>query len=389
MTNRSQPEADQKSASSVLISFCNQGASPEYSLCLLNISDRSVTWIPLSELYSQIHSGLGGVCGVSWSNEKIIIATQGPNPLLACWDCKSKCWVSTIQLQKVVDAHSIVVRNEYVYVVSTGTNEIYRVSWNGSDFRDEEIYWQYPGVSYDHDVVHLNGLALDGDSLIASGFGVRDGDGRWAAKGEVFYVDKKQSLIFCGLDQPHSPTMIEGNLYIAESKAGLIHKFQRENDKWAVKKTYSVGGYVRGIAILNYKLIAGISAPRSVSRSGKNRVETDGADKSNFGLVTIDIPSGQVIHDDFTSSLGKEIYDLLIISCCHTGASRENALAVRISNMETIFQEISLEYHAHAMEYAKLIKEYNILKNKEERKLYYRIRKFFGKVGSLYRKVID
>jgi hypothetical protein len=41
------------------------------------------------------------------------------------------------------------------------------------------------------------------------------------------------------------------------------------------------------------------------------------------------------------------------------------------------------------MEYAKLIKEYNILKNKEERKLYYRIRKFFGKVGSLYRKVID
>jgi hypothetical protein len=176
--------------------------------------------------------------------------------------------------------------------------------------------------------------------------------------------------------------MIEGNLYIAESKAGLIHKFQRENDKWAVKKTYSVGGYVRGIAILNYKLIAGISAPRSVSRSGKNRVETDGADKSNFGLVTIDIPSGQVIHDDFTSSLGKEIYDLLIISCCHTGTSRENALAVRISNMETIFQEISLEYHAYAMEYAKLIKEYNILKNKEERKLYYRIRKLFGKVGS-------
>jgi len=382
MTNCSLQEANQKKAGSVVISFCNQGASPEYSLCLLNISDRSVTWIPLSELYSQSHSGLGGVCGVSWSYEKIIIATQGPNPLLACWDYRSKCWVSTIQLQKVVDAHSIVTRDEYVYVVSTGTNEIYRVSWNGSYFGDEEIYWQYPGVSYDHDVVHLNGLALDGDSLIASGFGVRDDAGRWGAKGEVFYIDKKQNLIFCGLDQPHSPTMIEGNLYIAESKAGLIHKFQRENDKWAIKKTYSVGGYVRGIAMLNYKLIAGISAPRSVSRSGKNRVEKDVADKSNFGLVTVDITSGQVIHDDFTSSLGKEIYDLLIITCCHTGTSRENALAVRISNMETIFQEVSLEYYACAMEYAKLLKEFNIIKSKEERKLYCRIRRLIGKLVS-------
>jgi hypothetical protein len=50
--------------------------------------------------------------------------------------------------------------------------------------------------------------------------------------------------------------------------------------------------------------------------------------------------------------------------------------------METIFQEVSLEYYACAMEYAKILKEFNIIKSKEERKLYCRIRRLIGKLVS-------
>ena len=361
---------------SILISFCNQGASPEFSLCVFNLFERSFTWIPLSELYILSQSGLGGVCGIAFEHGQIFIVTQGYNPLLACWDIKAKSWISKIILQKVSDAHSIVIKDGYIYIVSTGTNEIYRVKWDGCSFHCEEIYWQYPGVSYDYDVVHLNGLTRDGERLIASCFGFRDDEGVWGASGEVFYVDPVLQAICSNLNHPHTPLMIGKELYIAESKSGLVHRLIKENDFWVPETAYPVGGYVRGISFIRNKMIVGVSASRTISRSKKCKIEKTYSQNADYGVAIVDMTTKSVVREHITSGLGKEIYDLIPVAGFHDGNNLEGVLAMRIHNMEITYEENSVASYEASKEYEKVLKDFNLLKNKEQRRLANRIKRW-------------
>lgn len=318
-----------------LISFCNQSSSPNHSLCIVDTSNGYSQWIDLSdipEIFRQEFSGVTGICRVG---KDIIIATQGASSALAFVSLSEAKATIHIALEKCKDAHSLVFYNGHVYVVSTGTNEIYRVSYHDSQFGKEELFWGYPSVSYDKDLVHLNGLTIDKDRLIASCFGPRKTDGAWGAEGQVFYVDSGVAILG-GLHQPHSPTVFGRHLVIAESAARKIHIYNKtEHDKWRAKQEISLKGYTRGVALNDYSLFVGISADRKLSRSKSKLLLYGQSESFDSTLIEIDLATGRQMDDVSLLGYGREVYDMLLIPKYPTLLPAIDVIRTRIREMES------------------------------------------------------
>lgn len=318
-----------------LISFCNQSSSPNHSLCIVDTSNGYSQWIDLSdipEVFRQEFSGVTGICRVG---KEIIIATQGASPALACVSLNEAKATIYIALEKCKDAHSLVFYDGHVYVVSTGTNEIYRVPYHDGQFGKEELFWGYPAVSYDKDLVHLNGLTIDEDRLVASCFGSRKADGTWGAEGQVFYVDSGQT-IHGGLNQPHSPLVAGRRLVFAESAAHKIHIYNKtEHNKWRVKEEIRLKGYTRGVALKDDSLFVGISADRKLSRSQRKLLVDGQRERVDSSIVEIDITTGRQVGDVGLLGYGREAYDILSIPTHSALLPANDVVCTRIREMES------------------------------------------------------
>ena len=89
-------------------------------------------------------------------------------------------------------------------------------------FGDHAYHWRYPGATNDRDLVHLNGLTVSDDGLIASCFGPRQADGSWGNEGSVFRLEPYE-VIKSGLCQPHTPLCVGDRLMVAESRGHRVH----------------------------------------------------------------------------------------------------------------------------------------------------------------------
>ena len=241
---------------------------------------------------------------------------------------------SYIALEKSKDTHSLVFHNGYIYLVSTGTNEIYRVSFHDGQFCREELVWGYPGVSYDKNEIHLNGLTIDEDRLIASCFGSKRADGSWDAKGRVFYVNSGHT-IHGGLNQPHSPLVADRRLIFAESMAHKVYIYNKaEHDKWGIKKEVCLRGYTRGIALTDDRLLVGISADRKLSRSQRKLLDDGQRERADSSIVEIDLATGSQVADFSLLGYGREAYDILSILTHPAMLPANDAICTRIREME-------------------------------------------------------
>lgn len=320
---------------SLLISFCNQISSPNYSLCFLDPSNGVSRWINLADIPEILRKNFSGISGICCIGKAIVIATQGAAPALAYVSITEAKVTSHIVLEKSKDTHSLVFHNGYIYLVSTGTNEIYRVSFHDGQFGREELVWSYPDVSYDKDEIHLNGITIDEDSLIASCFGPKKADGSWGTKGRVFYL-KSGHTIQGNLNQPHSPLVASGHLIFAESAAHRIHIYNKtKRDKWVVKKEIRLKGYARGIALKDKSLFVGISASRKVSRS-KSKLLFDGkSELVDSSIIEIDLATGCQVDDVSLLGYGREAYDILLTRTHPTMLPASDVINTRVREMES------------------------------------------------------
>lgn len=381
----------QQTQGSIFISFCNQGATPELSLCQFNILDKSVKWLDLSSLSVEALEGLGGVCGLVTDGKYLIIATQAHRPHLVVRDIKENKWICEIDLDGVVDAHSLVLYDNFIYVVSTGTNEVYRVSWDGRTVGVVERYWQYPGVNYTQDEVHLNGLTHDSGRFIASCFGKKLSEGHWGANGRIFYLSQPERSIHDGLSQPHSPLVVEDRLIFAESKSGQVYAYHKYEDQWALQKLIKLNGYVRGLACQGDILFAGISARRMVSRSRQTPLD-ESTGKMYSELLSIDLETESKQSLAPVASLGREIYELLPFCEQLEADTLEHCLTLRIQSFETTVQEqlveirnLQKEMFALSEEYGHVLKGYNKYKSKESKRLLIRLCIYLSKLSNRFK----
>jgi hypothetical protein len=179
------------------------------------------------------------------------------------------------------------------------------------DFRiyGEELFWRYPGASCNTDEVHLNGITVSNNRLIATAFGPRN-DGKWGSHGCVFYPETGE-VISEGLRQPHTPICSQDALFFTESAAGAVHVYKRKaKGKWIHGERIQTGGYARGIALLDERLYIGISSMRNVSRSqGVMLGEQDLISRAGIMCFNLQDLSLESVSD--LSFFTREIYDIL------------------------------------------------------------------------------
>ena len=323
----------------LLISFCNQSSPPGYSLLFIDANGMDFAlWVDFSSIPDEIRPSFSSICGVCSVGEQVIIATQSKMPMLALLDIKTAKVTGYFRLNHCKDSHSLLYHNNYVYIVSTQTNELYRVALQDGCFGLEELYWRYPGVSYEKDEVHLNGLTIEGDRFIASCFGARGADGVFGSEGRVFYVDSGQT-IQGSLCQPHSPHVAGQRLIIAESAAHRINVFTKGvQGEWVLGKAFDLDGYARGVALKGDRLWVGISADRKLSRSEQKFFDASEPSEeriSDSGIVLLDLATEKEITKFSLLPFGREVYDIVMLSLHPTLLPIAEIANKRIRAMET------------------------------------------------------
>lgn len=314
----------------LLVSFPNQLTSKTHSLIAIDFAKEKAFWINLDNHVSDIGGGVSGICKIPGF---IAICTQSVTPAIVILDHSTLDIVSVFELKYVKDPHSIVFSDSYLYIVSTGTNEIYRIKVKDYIIKNEELFWQYPGVKYDHDEVHLNGITVCNDRFIATAFGKKK-NSKWDAAGHVFFTDTGEVLKE-NLFQPHTPLYKDTLLVFAESVTGTVYIYeQKEKSSWSPKIDFKVNGYARGILFYEDELLIGISSLRNVSKSRgvilKNQKEIT---RTSILHVNINDPKIRNIYD--VSPFSKEIYDIISIENIKTLTSFYEALEMRVAAMQS------------------------------------------------------
>lgn len=295
-----------------IISFCNQTSSPNFSLCGLNINNLKGMWFDLTEFSLNTKNLFSGVCGIIIVNEFLIFAMQSQNPHIIIMEIKTNTIHKIIPLKKCKDVHSLVYHENHIFIVSTGTNEIYRIYFNEMEHGNEELYWHYPGTSNNKDDVHLNGLTIDNKNFIASCFGPRAADGSFTKdKGSIFYLNGP--VLKSGLAQPHSPIVSNKKLIFAESWAKKVYIYLKNNNNyWEEQNCIKLDGYTRGLTFNNENLYVALSVSRHISRSQNIQID-DLLKSSEAKLVHIDLKHGTIQKEFDLIPYGREIYDIIFL----------------------------------------------------------------------------
>jgi hypothetical protein len=294
-----------------------------------------MAWVGLEGLPSEVLAGMGGICGACrMGDSEIVVCTQSEGkPSLLLVEIRSASVRAYRALEGVRDAHSLAYDGSDIYVVSTGTNEIYRIGFEGGEFQREELHWHFPGVGREEDEVHLNGIAMDGQRFVASCFGKRIENEAWGKEGQVFYIDTDE-VILSGLDQPHTPLIAEGMLAIAESGVGRAHVLRREKGgRWQPWQVFDVGGYTRGLDIRGGLLYVGVSSTRKVSRS-KKVVVAGRNDHLTTRVAVVEMGTGRKEGQYELALLGREIYDMVRTDTEVSLQTARDAIGSRIQEIE-------------------------------------------------------
>lgn len=210
-----------------------------------------------------------------------------------------------------VDIHDLEFVGDEIYAVNTLFSCLIKVDANYSF----TPVWKPPFISRiaSEDRCHLNGMALkDGVPKYVTSFDQGDSPGSWredpGRTGTVMDVSSDEVLID-DLPMPHSPRMIEGELYVLLSATGQLAKVDVEKGSWEV--VAEPGGFVRGMAYYNEYLFIGNSKLRKNSSAFAHLDIADEADHS--GIKIYHLPTASFVGEIRYQSSVDEIYDVQVL----------------------------------------------------------------------------
>ncbi len=176
-------------------------------------------------------------------------------------------------------------------------------------------YWQPDFITElkPEDRCHLNGMALlDGKPKYATAFATTNSSSAWRknlTKTGVLIDIETNEIILEGLGMPHTPRIINGELYLLLSATGQLIKVDIE------QKTYKVitelNGFARGMSFYEDYLFVGMNKLRENSSSFAH---LDVAKLENFaGIKIVHLPSGSLQGILQYQSSVDEIYDVEVL----------------------------------------------------------------------------
>lgn len=211
----------------------------------------------------------------------------------------------------MVDMHDIDFGDEGIWGINTSFSCLCLI--------DENYHfipkWQPSFITdlVSEDRCHLNGLTVvDGKPKYVTALGSGNTAQSWrdniVSGGLLIDVETKEHLIE-GLAMPHSPRMINGDLYMLCSASGEIIKANPENGTYDVVNR--VDGFVRGLAYHQDYLFVGLSKLRQNSSTFKH---LDIAKKANqAGIAIYHLPTGALVGAINYLTSVDEIYDVQIL----------------------------------------------------------------------------
>ena len=295
------PAGSQQSrgAARVLVSLCNvvKGAP---SLLVVDTTSGAIT--PLAITFG---SGATGMCAMG---DEIVVARQAPEASVIVLDARTLEVRIEAPLPKARDAHSIVAWHGGLAVASSGTDEVVWYGYDGSRFRARTVLWR--GGTAGGDTLHVNALAVHGDTLLGCAFGPRRSQSDlWSdARGGFVFVLVNRQVVLEDLGHPHSLVSLGNALYLCESSRQV---FRSESGPIA-----TLDGYTRGAAHLGgARMLVGTSVGRVTSRSS-GRMLSPGDDGRPAGVCALhDVGlDGSVRTTISLADYGDEIYDVLPLS---------------------------------------------------------------------------
>jgi len=179
---------------------------------------------------------------------------------------------------EIKDVHDVACFGNSMYIVSTGTNEIFEISL--IDYKVIKSH-KYNGEG---DAWHLNCLCINNDSVYVSAF--CNFKEHYSYKGKTkengFLIDLNTSkIILSNLSQPHSPIIIDDSLFICNSEEKTLVIKNLKSNK--IKKI-AFANYTRGIDCDDKYIYVGLSSSRNIPQDSKFSTVVI-LDKETFNIV--------------------------------------------------------------------------------------------------------
>jgi hypothetical protein len=208
-----------------------------------------------------------------------------------------------LRIPGLVDVHELTWDGELLACVSTLTNEVLWADRSGRVVRR----WGAPGQG---DCWHLSGLVAHRGHLLVTAFGrfARHRDWAEADRDREGLVVEANSgrVVRRRLSSPHSPRVVGGRLAFCDSGRG---------DLVVGDRRVHLGGWTRGLTIVDDDLVVGVSAPRGTEGLAR-LVRVRASDLAPVGRVDLPV---------------REVFDIATLS-----RERARALALPASEAMTM-----------------------------------------------------
>lgn len=326
-------------AAQIIFSMCNQsrqGSRRTHCLAALDVDSGALNWIRAGTTRRDF-----GITGIAADADGIYAAVQTHLETLRViqFDRHSFRIVSEFPLRHARDPHSLCIHNGDLLLASTGNNAIFHLVRKSGKIIAEELFWRYPGTSDQENDVHVNCLNSYRGDLFATAFGPRNEQGEFGDSGELRNITTDKRCVG-GMRQPHSILFHGGRTYCASSATGEVVVASPGNDDWSVKRI-SLRGYTRGLASWGEKVLVGVSAHRTRSRSRGNTLETKAGHYSESEIILLSQNGEEERVAVDTSLFGKEVYEIINIDTVGVGKFPSPMSNLRLESLRTAIQRSS------------------------------------------------
>jgi hypothetical protein len=295
-------------AASLLVSFCNVATDPRpSSLLLLDPHTQRGQWVDVGTTEPLVSGA--GICADDRYVYHVSITQAGFRSVLTILDRETLQVVSVQELHEVSDAHSLQRREDDIFVVSTGTDEVLSYRLRGNEVTDPQVVWTPTGAK--SDTHHINSIVVADGEVLCSAFGAREHDSWSTAQNGYIHNITTDTMVVTGLRQPHSASWNEAELYFCNSVEGTVNTVTDGVIAYLV-------GYSRGLAFgPDEKMFAGTSLSRRPTQpTGEGDLFLNPTGEGEVaGRCAVIEMSTRPTHRVETSLgiYGREIYDLLLL----------------------------------------------------------------------------
>jgi len=175
--------------------------------------------------------------------------------------------------------------------------------------------WKPPFISKlaPVDKCHLNGLAVkDGMPVFVTALGKGDKGNSWReniTSGGILMSVPSGEIILEGLAMPHSPRIINGELYLLLSATGELIKVNIEEQTHEV--IYKTNGFTRGLAHHGDYVFMGVSQARKSSKTFNKLPVTEM--RKHAGIIVYNLKRNELVGEIKYENTVEELFEVKVV----------------------------------------------------------------------------